>query len=67
MKTNELRAMSVADLQKELGEKVREQFNLRMHQSTGQMSHFDQFSKVRKDIARIKTLLNEKANAGDAA
>lgn len=57
MKTSELQAKSRDELLKELVELRREQFNLRMQQATGQMARPDQFSKVRKNIARVKTVL----------
>ncbi len=59
MKANELRKMSGAELKEELLKLRREQFNLRMQQATGQMARSDQFGKVRKDIARLKTVLTE--------
>ena len=58
------RNMSVADLKKELIDLRREQFNLRMQQGAGSMPKVHRFSAVRKDIARIKTVLNEKDKAG---
>lgn len=60
----EYRNMSVEDLSKELVDLRREQFNLRMQQGTGNMPKVHRFSVVRKDIARIKTVLNEKNEAG---
>ena len=59
MKANELRAMSAEALTEELGKLRREQFNLRMQAATGQGTRPDQKGKVRKDIARIKTILRE--------
>mgnify|MGYP001817160847 FL=1 len=59
MKASELRNMSAGDLREELLKLRREQFNLRMQRATGQMARPDQFGKVRKDIARVKTVLNE--------
>ncbi|HHO58742.1 MAG TPA: 50S ribosomal protein L29 [Thiotrichales bacterium] len=56
------REMSVADLNKELVALRREQFNLRMQLATGNTPKLHKFSAVRKDIARIKTVLNEKRN-----
>jgi large subunit ribosomal protein L29 len=44
---------------------LREEFNLRMQKATGQLARPHQFQRVRRDIARIKTVLNEKA--GNAA
>ena len=61
-----LRAKSTADLQKELLELRREQFNLRMARATGQASKPDQFSKVRRNIARLKTVAGEQRRAAAA-
>ncbi len=60
MKASELRNRDSADLSKELLERLKEQFNLRMQKATGQLARPDQLRKVRRDIARIKTVLNEK-------
>ncbi len=59
MKVNELRVMSAEALTEELSKLRREQFNLRMQAATGQGARSDQKGKVRKDIARIKTVLRE--------
>ncbi|MFA7096263.1 MAG: 50S ribosomal protein L29 [Gammaproteobacteria bacterium] len=67
MKANELRGKTVAELKQELLGLLREQFNLRMQQGTGQLARPDQVKKVRRNIARVKTILNEKAKAGGAA
>jgi len=67
MKANELRQKSAAELELELDSLLREQFSLRMQKGTGQLSRPDQVKKVRRNIARVKTLLNEKAGAGEAA
>jgi large subunit ribosomal protein L29 len=58
------RNMSVEDLNKELIDLRREQFNLRMQQGAGNMPKVHRFGAVRKDIARIKTVLNEKTETG---
>jgi large subunit ribosomal protein L29 len=60
----EYRNMSIEDLKKELIDLRREQFNLRMQQGAGNMPKIHRFGTVRKDIARIKTVLNEKNEAG---
>lgn len=60
MNASELRSRETADLNKELLERLKEQFNLRMQRATGQLARPDQLRKVRRDIARIKTVLNEK-------
>lgn len=61
MKAAELRAKSVGDLKSELVELMRAQFSLRMQVSTQQLSKVDQIGKVRRDIARVRTILAEKA------
>ncbi|MGD8976681.1 MAG: 50S ribosomal protein L29 [Gammaproteobacteria bacterium] len=69
MKASELRKKTTAELQEELLNLHREQFNLRMQRATGQMARPDQFGKVRKDIARVKTVLKQveaASLAGDA-
>ena len=60
MNARELRAKSDEELAKELTGLSREAFNLRMQQGTGQLSRPNQFTIVRRDIARIKTILNER-------
>jgi large subunit ribosomal protein L29 len=59
MKANELRQKSTAELAEELLQLRREQFNLRMQQATGQLARSDQYRRVRKDIARVKTVMTE--------
>jgi large subunit ribosomal protein L29 len=61
MKTKELRDMSDAQLSEELLKLRREQFNLRMQAATGQAAKPDQHGKVRKSIARLKTVQHERA------
>ena len=63
MKTTELRAKSDADLQKELLDLRKAQFRLRMQMATQQLTNTSQVGKVRKDIARVKTIQREKAAA----
>jgi large subunit ribosomal protein L29 len=63
MKASELREKSDAELQEELLALLKEQFNLRMQRGVGQAARPDQFGKVRKDVARIKTILNERRAA----
>jgi len=62
MNTTELRAKTVEELDAELLDLLKEQFNLRMQHSTGQLEKTDQLKKVRRSIARVKTILTEKAN-----
>jgi large subunit ribosomal protein L29 len=64
MKTKDLRGKSATDLNEELLRLRREQFNLRTAQATGQPAKPDQFGKVRKNIARVKTVLAALSAAG---
>ena len=61
MSIKEFREKSAEDLRKELLGLRREQFNLRMARATGQAAKPDQFTKVRRNIARLKTVLGEQA------
>ncbi|EWH09313.1 50S ribosomal protein L29 [Catenovulum agarivorans DS-2] len=63
MNANELKDKSVEELKAELLELLREQFNLRMQLSTGQLSQTHLLKQVRRNIARVKTVLNSKAGA----
>ena len=63
MKANELRSKSKAELKTELLALLKEQFNLRMQRGVGQEPKPHLFKRVRRDIARIKTILNEKGEA----
>ena len=64
MKASELRNKSVAELQQELLSLRREQFALRLQRATGQAVKPDQFGKVRKNIARVKTVQRAKRAGG---
>ena len=59
MEASELRNKSVDELNQELLELRREQFNLRMQQATGELTHHHEHRRVRRDIARVKTVLSE--------
>ena len=63
MEASELRDKSIDELNEELVALRREQFNLRMQQATGELTKHHEHRRVRKDIARVKTVLNEKARA----
>jgi large subunit ribosomal protein L29 len=60
MDAKELRSRSVAELADELVKLRKEQFALRMQRATGQQPKPDQFGKVRRNIARLKTVLRDK-------
>jgi large subunit ribosomal protein L29 len=63
MDAKEFRQKSSGELRAELLKLRREQFNLRMARATGQAVKPDQFGKVRKSIARLKTVLGEQVRA----
>ncbi len=67
MDANELRGKSVDELNEELLALRREQFNLRMQKATGELAQNHGHRRVRKDIARVKTVLNDLGRAtGDS-
>ncbi len=61
MNATELRAKSADELNKELIELLKAQFSLRMQHATQQLGNTSQVGKVRRDIARVRTILREKA------
>ncbi len=61
MKASELRGKDATELQKELEGLLRAQFGLRMQVATQQLSNTSQLKKVKRDIARVKTIMKEKA------
>jgi large subunit ribosomal protein L29 len=63
MKAQDLREKSVDELNAELLSLLKEQFNLRMQAATGQLQQTHTLKVVRRDIARVKTVLTEKAGA----
>lgn len=66
MKANELRQQALPELEKQLHELLKEQFTLRMQKGTDQLHRPSRFKTVRRDIARVKTLMAEK-QAGSQA
>ncbi|MBW9264829.1 MAG: 50S ribosomal protein L29 [Candidatus Thiodiazotropha sp. (ex. Lucinisca nassula)] len=66
MKASELREKSQQELTTTLEELLKEQFNLRMQRGTGQLAKPSRMREVRKDIARVKTLMNEQ-KSGEAS
>ncbi|PIE44431.1 MAG: 50S ribosomal protein L29 [Gammaproteobacteria bacterium] len=61
MKASELREKTVEELNKELIDLLKEQFNLRMRKATGQLSQNHLLGQTKRNIARVKTVLSEKA------
>jgi large subunit ribosomal protein L29 len=66
MNTKDLRKKNATELKEELIKLRREQFNLRMAAATGQPARPDQYGKVRKNVARVKTVLRELEGAASA-
>lgn len=62
MKASEIRGKNLVDLNKELSNLLKAQFNLRMQKATQQLQNTSQLKLVRRDIARVLTVVNEKAN-----
>lgn len=61
MKPSELRSKSATELQTELESLLKAQFNLRMQNATQQLSNHSQIRQVRRDIARVRTIMTETA------
>ena len=66
MKATELRGKTEAELREALHDLLKEQFNLRMQRGTGQFSRPHLMKDVRRNIARVKTVINQKRQAGEA-
>ena len=66
MKAVDVRAMSPDQLNEELANLKKEQFNLRFQKATGQLEKTDRVKEVRRDIARIKTIARQKAAVNKA-
>jgi large subunit ribosomal protein L29 len=62
MKASELRDKDVTELNQELSELLKAQFGLRMQKATQQLQNTSQLKKVRRDIARVRTVLGQKGN-----
>lgn len=67
MNAHDLREKNEVELRKELTGLLREQFNLRMQRGIGQLPTPHDIRRVRRDIARIKTVLNEKSKSSEAS
>jgi large subunit ribosomal protein L29 len=64
MNMQEIRTKSEGELRSELTDLLQEQFNLRMLKGTGQLAQAHELRRVRRDIARLKTVLGEKSKEG---
>lgn len=67
MEAQDLRSKNEGELKEELGELLQEQFNLRMQKGMGQLTGMHQLRRVRRDIARVRTVLREKEVAAAPA
>jgi large subunit ribosomal protein L29 len=63
MKAKDIRGKSPAELDKELTDLLKAQFNLRMQKATQQLANTGQIKSVRRDVARVRTVMREKAGA----
>lgn len=67
MNAQDLKAKNEKELREQLSGLLREQFSLRMQKGTGQLTKPHELRRVRRDIARVNTVLNEKSKEGTAA
>lgn len=63
MKASELRTKDIAALEKEVSDLLKAHFGLRMQKATQQLTNHTQLGKVRRDVARVKTIIAEKKRA----
>ena len=66
MKANEIRNLSVEELDKKLADLKKDLFNLRLQHATNQLDNPNKIGDVKKDIARVKTIIREKQTASNA-
>ena len=67
MNAEQMRTKKVSELREHLAGLLQEQFNLRMQKASGQLTKTNELRRVRKEIARIRTVLNENTKEGSAA
>jgi len=67
MDAQDLRAKKESELREELSDLLQEQFNLRMQRGIGQLDKPHELRRVRRDIARVQTVLNEKQKKGEVS
>jgi len=67
MNINEMKSKTTVELNAELKNLLQEQFSLRMQKGMGQMTNSNELRRVRRDIARVKTVMTEKSTEGTAA
>ncbi len=64
---SEIRDLPIEDIEKQLAETKEELFNLRFQNATGQLDNYKRLGELRKDVARLKTILRERELAGRTA
>jgi large subunit ribosomal protein L29 len=67
MDINKIKGMTSVELSDELKSLLQEQFSLRMQKGMGQMTNVNELRRVRRDIARVKTVMTQKSTEGKAA
>ena len=67
MDINVMKGKTEVELRDELKALLQEQFSLRMQKGMGQMTNVNELRRVRRDIARVKTVMTQKSNEGNAA
>jgi len=67
MNTTDMKAKTEVELRGELNNLLQEQFNLRMQKGMGQLTNVNELRRVRRDIARVKTIMTEKTTEGKAS
>ena len=67
MDVNLLKTKTAVELSEDLKGLLQEQFNLRMQKGMGQMTNVNELRRVRRDIARVKTVMTQKSVEGNAA
>jgi len=67
MDMNLMKTKTVVELRDELKRLLQEQFSLRMQKGMGQMTNVHELSRVRRDIARVKTVMTQKSGEGNVA
>jgi len=67
MNVSEMKSKTEVELRGELSSLLQEQFNLRMQKGMGQMTNTNELRRVRRDIARVKTIMTEKSGMSDKA
>ena len=67
MDINEMKSKTVVELRDALKGLLQEQFSLRMQKGMGQMTNVNELRRIRRDIARVKTVMTEKSTEGNAS